>query len=86
MREVLFLSLKKEVEIGNFHIKIGVSPCRFPQIPLNLHAKIQKNIRKLLILEKKDVSLHLNNKIIGDIEYEKDEFCCCSALCVVGFG
>ena len=71
--------------VGIFHIEIGVSLWCFHQIPLILHAKIQKNIRKLFIMEKKELSLHLNNKIIGDIEYEKDEFCCCSTFCVVGF-
>ena len=56
--------------IGIFQPKIGVSLCPFHQIPLNLHAKIQKNIRKSSIMEKKELSLQLNNKNIGDFEYE----------------
>ena len=41
----------------DFPPKIGISPWHFHKLPLNLHAKIQKNIRKNSIMEKKDVSL-----------------------------
>ena len=47
----------ESVGIGIFHRKIGISPWHFHKLPLNLHAKIQKNIRKNSIMEKKDVSL-----------------------------
>jgi hypothetical protein len=53
--------------IGNFRPEIGDFLSPFGQIPLNLHAKLQKNIRKPSILEKKDVSLHLNNINIGEL-------------------
>jgi len=43
--------------IGNFRPEIGDFLSPFRQIPLNLHAKIQKNIRKLSIMEKKELSL-----------------------------
>ena len=52
--------------LGIFHPKIGDFLALFRQIPLNLHAKIQKNIRKLSIMEKKYVSLQLNNINIGE--------------------
>ena len=52
--------------IGIFHPKIGDFLTLFGQIPLILHAKIQKNIRNLSLLEKKYVSLHLNNINIGE--------------------
>jgi hypothetical protein len=46
--------------IGNFRPEIGDFLSPFGQIPLNLHAKLQKNIRKDSMLEKKELSLHLN--------------------------
>ncbi len=72
-------------QLGIFRIKLGVSPWLFHQIRLILHAKIQKNIRKNSILEKKALSLHLNYKIIGEFEYEKDEIYCCGTLYAARF-
>ena len=37
-------------------------------------------------MEKKELSLQLNNKNIGDFEYEKDEIFGCSTFYAVGFG
>ena len=67
------MALKKP-EVGISHAKIGIFLLHFHQIPLNLHAKIQKIIRKNSILEKKELSLHLNNKNIGDLEMKKMKF------------
>ena len=36
-------------------------------------------------MEKKELSLQLNNKNIGDFEYEKDEIFGCSTFYAVGF-
>ncbi len=37
-------------------------------------------------MEKKELSLQLNNKNIGDFEYEKDEIFGCSTFYAVDFG
>jgi hypothetical protein len=60
--------------LGIFHPQIGDFLALFRQIPLNLHAKIQKNIRKLSIMEKKELSLQLNNINIGDFKMKKTNF------------
>ena len=69
-RQFTCLQVSEILLLGIFHPQIGDFLALFRQIPLNLHAKIQKNIRKLSIMEKKELSLQLNNKNIGDFEYE----------------
>ena len=66
-RQFICLQVSGILLLGIFHPKIGDFLALFRQIPLNLHAKLQKNIRKPSILEKKDVSLHLNNINIGEL-------------------
>ena len=73
-RQFICLQVSEILLLGIFHPQIGDFLALFRQIPLNLHAKIQKNIRKLSIMEKKELSLQLNNINIGDFKMKKTNF------------